>query len=122
MTENKITFEQLCDPAFRRSELIKEKSGAVWIAFLELNGLLSKTQLAQQYFNRTHGWLSQKLHGCTLHRRKQSFTDPEYHQLADAFRDIAKRLNAHADEIDAAAPDKGNENNDPTTFNQNIVP
>ena len=112
MTENKITFEQLCDPAFRRSELIKEKSGAVWIAFLELNGLLSKTQLAQQYFNRTHGWLSQKLHGCTLHRRKQSFTDPEYHQLADAFRDIAKRLNAHADEIDAAAPDSEMDDSD----------
>ena len=32
-------------------------------------------------------------------------TETEYHQLADALRDIAKRLNAHADEIDAAAMD-----------------
>lgn len=32
-----------------------------------------------------------------------SFKEEEYHQLAEAFRDIAKRLQAHADEIDSAA-------------------
>ena len=31
-----------------------------------------------------------------------SFKEDEYYQLAEAFRDIAKRLQAHADEIDAA--------------------
>ena len=88
------------------------KQGAVWNAFVELEGLINKTQLAQQYFNKTHGWLSQKLHGCTVIDTKKSFTDPEYHQLADAFRDIAKRLNAHADEIDAAAPDSEMDDSD----------
>lgn len=86
-----------------RSEVIKIKSGAVWNAFVELEGLVNKTQLATQYFKRTHAWLSQKLHGSTVLNRQKAFTEAEYHQLAEAFRDIAKRLNAHADEIDAAA-------------------
>lgn len=88
-----------------RKEVIKIKSGATWNAFVELEGLINKTQLADQYFNKSHAWLSQKLHGCTVLNRQKAFTDAEYHQLAEAFRDIARRLNAHADEIDNAALD-----------------
>ena len=88
-----------------RQEIIQNKSGAVWNAFSELEGLINKTQLATQYFNRTHGWLSQKLHGSTVLNRQKGFTEAEYHQLAEAFRHIARRLEAHADEIDAAKPD-----------------
>lgn len=87
----------------RRNAVIAEKSGAVWNTFVELEGIINKTQIARQYFGKSQGWLSQKLNGCTLHNRKQEFTEEEYHQLSEAFRDIAKRLNAHADEIDAAA-------------------
>lgn len=105
MAEKKITFDDLCDPAIRRAEHIKTKSGAVWVAFLELNGLINKTQLAQQYFKKTHAWLSQKLHNNMVLNRQKGFTEEEYHQLAEAFRHIARRLEAHADEIDAAAPD-----------------
>lgn len=86
-----------------RNECIKEKSGAVWNAFVELEGLINKTQLSEQYFKRTSGWLSQKIHGCTVYNKKKMFTEAEYHQLAEAFRHIARRLEAHADEIDAAA-------------------
>jgi hypothetical protein len=35
-------------------------------------------------------------------KKAMAFKDEEYHTLAEAFRDIAKRLLAHADEIDAA--------------------
>ncbi len=87
-----------------------DKAGAVDIAFSELCGLINKTQFADQYFNRSHAWLSQKLHGCLVLDRKKAFTEKEYHQLAEAFRHIARRLEAHADEIDAAAidaPDDG---------------
>lgn len=105
MDSKKPTFEQLCDPAYRRAQLITEKSGAVFVIFTELKGLINKTQLARQYFNRTQSWLSQKLNGCTLHKVQYSFTEKEYHRLAEAFRDIARRLNAYADEIDAAEPD-----------------
>lgn len=97
---------KIFDPVLQeehRKEVIKNKPGAVWNTFVELEGLVNKTQLARQYFNRTHAWLSQKLNGCTMHNKKQEFNEKEYHQLAEAFRHIAKRLNAHADEIDAAA-------------------
>lgn len=86
-----------------RSKTIGIKSGAVWTAFVELEGLINKAELASQYFNKTRGWFSQKLNGCTVLNRKKSFTEAEYHQLAEAFRHIARRLKAHADEIDAAA-------------------
>ena len=85
-----------------------DKAGAVDIAFLELGGIINKTQLAEQYFERTQGWFSQKLHGCTVLNRAQSFTEGEYARLADAFRDLARRLEAHAAEIDSMpleAPD-----------------
>ncbi|MDE6079755.1 MAG: DUF5053 domain-containing protein [Duncaniella sp.] len=89
----------------RRAELISTKSGAVSNAFIELEGLINKTQVAEQYFGHTQGWLSQKLHGCEVCNKRKAFTDEEYHQLAEAFRHIAKRLAAHADEIDAAGAD-----------------
>lgn len=106
MKNNKITFEQLNDQAFRRAQLISEKSGATWVAFQELNGLINKTQLAGQYFQRTQAWLSQKLNGCEVCKKKAAFTEAEYHELAEAFRDIARRLEVHAAEIDAAVMDQ----------------
>ncbi|MDE6278211.1 MAG: DUF5053 domain-containing protein [Muribaculaceae bacterium] len=93
----------------RRRELIATKSGAVDNAFIELEGLINKTQLAQQYFHRSHAWFSQKLHGCSVLNKRMAFTEQEYHQLADSFRDIARRLEAHAAEIEAAAPDPDSE-------------
>ncbi len=89
-----------------RNKVITTKRGAVWIAFVELEGLINKSELASQYFGKTRAWLSQKLNGCTVLNKKKEFTEPEYHQLAEAFRHLARRLEAHADEIDAAAMDK----------------
>lgn len=105
MDNKKPTFDQFCDPAYRRAQLVSEKSGAVWTAFFELEGLINQTQVAKQYFKRSQSWFSQKLRGCEVCKKQQSFTAEECHQLAEAFRHIAKRLEAHADEIDAAAPD-----------------
>lgn len=95
----------MCDPAFRRAELITEKMGAVFVTFNELRGLLNKTQIARQYFGKSQGWFSQRLNGCVLAQKEQCFNAAEYHQLAEAFRDIARRLEKHADEIDAASED-----------------
>lgn len=85
-----------------RKTVIADKCGATWNAFVELEGLINKSQLAQQYFEKTQGWFSQRLHGCTVRKKSMTFKEKEYHELAEAFRDIAKRLNAHADEIDNA--------------------
>ena len=121
----------MCDPAFRRAQQIKIKSEATWVAFLELDGLINKSKLAEQYFNksqawlshslsglinktqlseqyfeRTQSWFSQKLNGCEVCNKERSFTPAEYHQLAEAFRHIARRLEQHAAEIDAASIDE----------------
>lgn len=86
----------------RRKEIISAKSGAVWNAFTELESIINKSALAQQYFKKSQSWFAQRIHGCTVRKKEMAFKENEYHQLAEAFRDIAKRLQAHADEIDAA--------------------
>lgn len=86
-----------------RKEVIADKCGATWNAFVELEGLINKSALATQYFEKSQSWLSQRLHGCTVRKKAMTFKPDEYHQLAEAFRHIALRLSAHADEIDRAA-------------------
>ncbi len=93
-----------------RRQCIIDKIGATEVAFSELEGLINKSELASQYFGKTRAWLSQKINGCMVLNRKKSFTEEEYHQLAEAFRHIARRLEAHADEIDAAAMDAPDDN------------
>ena len=87
----------------RRKEIISTKGGAVWNAFTELENLINKSALAQQYFGKSQSWLSQRIHGCTVRKKEMAFKPEEYRLLADSFRDIARRLQAHADEIDAAS-------------------
>lgn len=105
MEENKPTFEQMCDPAFRRTQNVTIKSGAVFVAFSELGCIINNAALARQYFKRSPSWLAQRINGNTVFDKKAGFRPDEYKQLAEAFRDIARRLTAHADEIDRAAPD-----------------
>ena len=90
----------------RRRELMKTKEGAVWLAFTELEGLLNNSEVAKQYFGKTEEWLAQHIQGCELRRKDEAFSAEEYDELTAAFRDIAKRLQAHADEIDAAKMDE----------------
>ena len=86
----------------RRKKCIEYKPDATATAFSELEDIINKSQLAKQYFGKSQSWFSQRVHGCTVLNKTMSFKEDEYHQLAEAFRDIANRLQAHADEIDAA--------------------
>lgn len=88
-----------------RAEVIKSKDGAIWNAFTELEGLINISQLTEQYFEKSRAWFSQKLHGNEVCDKKRGFTEAECAKLAESFRHIAMRLNAHADEIDAARMD-----------------
>ena len=78
------------------------KSEAVWVTFMELDGLVNISKLAKLYFNKSHSWFAQKLHGYSVCKKERAFTEAEYAQLADALRDIAGRLNGYADAIDKA--------------------
>lgn len=94
---NKEEYEE------RRKKCIKYKPDATATAFGELEDIINKSQLAKQYFGRSQSWFSQRVNGCTVINKSMAFKEDEYHKLAEAFRDIAKRLTAHADEIDAAS-------------------
>ena len=86
----------------RREKCIEYKLDATVTAFCELEDIINKSQIAKQYFKKSQSWFSQRLNGCTVLKKSAAFKEEEFHQLAEAFRDIAKRLNAHADEIDNA--------------------
>ena len=86
----------------RRKKCIEYKPDATATAFSELEDIINKSQLAKQYFGKSQSWFSQRVNGCTVLNKSMAFKEEEYHQLAEAFRDIAKRLMAHADEIDTA--------------------
>lgn len=85
-----------------RLKCIEYKPDATFTAFSELEDIVNKTQLAKQYFGKSQSWFSQRLNGSMVLNKTMSFKEEEYHQIAEAFRDIAKRLQEHANEIDAA--------------------
>lgn len=97
-----ITLDQLADPKFRRQLQMSVKSEAVWVAFLELQGLINEKELARQFFNRSYEWIASRIDGSVRSRNNEDFTPEEYAQLSDAFRTIAARLNDYADAIDKA--------------------
>jgi hypothetical protein len=74
----------------------------VWVAFHELDGLISVSKFAKGYFHKSQGWFTQKLDGYCEDGKECAFSSEEYAQLSNALRDIAKRLNDYADAIDAA--------------------
>ena len=89
-----------------RAKIIETKMGAAWLAFVELEDLLNPSALAGQYFKESAEWLSEHLDGCAVRNKEKALNEDECHRMAEAFRDIAKRLQAHADEIDAAKMDE----------------
>lgn len=86
-----------------RAEVISNRSGAIFNAFTELEDIINKTELARQYFGRSHSWLSQRLNGSMVNNARKEFSAGEARQLAGSFRDIARRLDALASEIEGAA-------------------
>lgn len=50
----------------RRKKCIEYKPDATITAFSELEDLLNKSQIAKQYFEKSQGWFSQRLNGCTV--------------------------------------------------------
>lgn len=84
-----------------RKEIIKSKSGAAWNTFLELEKIISEGEFAKQYLGHTKKWFVNKISNCGLHNN-EAFTEEEYTLVVESLRDIAKRLLAHADEIEAA--------------------
>lgn len=88
-----------------RKIVIELKSGAVSCAFDELNGIVNISKFSERFLERTHSWFSQRLNGCVVMNRQMSFKEDEYKRIAEGFRELAKELMQHADEIDSAEMD-----------------
>ena len=86
-----------------RNEVISYRGGAIYNAFVELDGIINKTEFARQYMEKSQSWFSQRLNGCPVGGEKKGFTQTEAVRISKSFRHIAKRLSALADEIDAVA-------------------
>lgn len=102
MGNEKITFEQFCDPCRRREQQMKVKSEAVWVAFLELRGLLNLSEFSRQFFNKSQSWFSQKLYMTPVNGKAKEFSKEENGRIAASFRELGQRLIAYADAIDNA--------------------
>lgn len=102
MENKKITFEQFCDPEFIRNEQLKVKTEAIWVTFLELNGVINLSKFAKLYLKKSHSWFSQKLNHTMCNGVPQDFTTEEATNVAAALRRLSEQLKEYADIIDRA--------------------
>lgn len=102
--EEKKEMEETTERIYQKAkaELNKEKSGAVWVAMMELGDYINFSGIAKEYFKKSANWLLQRLHGYKVNGKPATFKPEEYQQLTTAFREIAAQLNAAADRIEAA--------------------
>lgn len=84
-----------------RECIIETKSGATWNTFVELENIISEENFATQYLGESGEWFAKKLEHSGAHDR-DGFSDQEYLRITESLRHIAKRLLAHADEIERA--------------------
>lgn len=61
--------------------------------------MINLSYIAEHYFHRSRGWLSQKLNGSVMNGKPVTFTKEEINILADALRDISKKLEDVANNI-----------------------
>lgn len=88
-----------------RDAMLEEKNTAVWINYMELADYLNFSTIAEKYFERKPSWILQRLHGMEVNGKKARFKGDQYATFTQALRDIAKKLEKAADEIDAAPED-----------------
>ncbi|MGM9753140.1 MAG: DUF5053 domain-containing protein [Candidatus Cryptobacteroides sp.] len=86
-----------------RNQSISYRGGAIYTAFVELEDIINKAEFAQQYLGKSSEDFNKKLDGCPVGGSQTEFSAKEAKKIAESFRDIAKRLTALAEEIDAVA-------------------
>lgn len=98
------SIDEITDNA--KHELRKEKSGATWVAMLELSDYISWSGISREVFGKSPNWLLQRLHGYEVNGKPARFKEEEYEQLTQAMTHIAELLQKNADAIRQAEPDK----------------
>lgn len=64
---------------------IKEQMG-------EISQIISMSYIAKNYFNKTKGWLSQRVNGNEVNGKPAQFTQEELEILNTAFADLSKKI------------------------------
>ena len=67
------------------SEILRDKLESVLPA-------ISVSHLAKEYFGKTPQWFYQRLNGNTVNGKQAKFTNNELRVLADALKDISKKI------------------------------
>ena len=101
-----FTKKEILNPERRaaiRAEVVGYRNGAISNAFMELDGIINKSAFTRDYIKKSQGWFSQRLHGAHVCCTDVQFKPDEARLIAASFRDIARRLEGLATEIEAVA-------------------
>lgn len=85
-----------------KNELAKGKSGAVWLAMIELSDYIKFSAIAKNHFNKSSNWILQRLHGYEVNGKPAQFKPEELVVFVQSLREIANMLNESADRIEQA--------------------
>ena len=85
-----------------KRELAKGKSGAVWLAMIELSDYIKFSAIAKNHFNKSSNWILQRLHGYEVNGKPAQFKPEELVVFVQSLREIANMLNESADRIEQA--------------------
>lgn len=85
-----------------KSELAKEKSGAIWLAMMGLSDYIVFSAIAKNYFKKSGNWILQRLHGYEVNGKPAQFKPEEITIFVKALRDLSAKLEQAADRIENA--------------------
>lgn len=83
-----------------REMLAETEGGKMWLAMFDVCLLVNFSEIARTYFGKSVNWFNQRLHGYNVNGKPAEFKTEELQTLADALRDIAKKLLLAADEVE----------------------
>ena len=95
-------LEPLLSPASYnrdRDNAMQCQYDAIDIANSELESF-TPNNFARHYFGEDEYWLQKKVYGCLHHKKDMAFSQEEIATYIAALRDVAKRINTLADEIE----------------------
>lgn len=69
-----------------------EKEVDIKTKMAEVSEMVSLSYVAKTYFNKTRGWLYQRINGNIVNGKESKFTDQELNTLQGALKDISKKI------------------------------
>lgn len=88
-----------------RAELSKEKSGAVWLAMMDIYEYINISAIAKNDFGKSANWLLQRVHGYCVNGKPAKLKESEISILSSSLRRLGEKLIQAADRIEKAGPD-----------------